>query len=128
MVRHVTNSGWPAATLAYAEITASLTRRIAPPRPAGIEVPNQLRVVVSDLGRLTMLDNVRWAASERPPQLAVHLEPDGPDAITLLVNDMAGGRNFTASFSAEMVSPTVIEHALERIAQDPVGILEEAEL
>lgn len=127
-VRQVIDSGWPAATLAYAEVTSWLTRRTEPPRSGLNEVPDRLRLVVSDLGRLAIDDKVTWANGQRHPQHAAYLEPDGPDAITLLVSEVAGGRTFTASFCTEMVEPGVIKRALNRMNTDPVGVLEAAHL
>ena len=128
MVRQVTDSGWPAAALGYAEFEGWLARRTEPAPPAGTEVANRLRLTVSDLGRLTMFDHVQWATGPRPPQIAAYLQPDGADASTLLVTELAGGRTFTASFCSEMIEPAVIEKALVRICADPVGVLQAARL
>jgi hypothetical protein len=127
-VRRVIDSGWPAATLAYGELASRLPRRPEPPQPRLIEVPDRVRLVLSDLGRPAIDDKVPWANGQRHPQLTAYLEPDGPDAITLLVSEVAGARTFTASFCTDMVEPEVIERALNRMSADPVGVLEAAHL
>ena len=122
LVRQIIESGWPIAILGMAEIR-SLVRRPRPAEePAVLEVPDRVRLSVSDIGRLAIFDGQRWTG-DRPPQLTAYLEPDGPDAVTLLVGELNGGRTLTASFCSAMVDPAVVERALERVRADPVALL-----
>ena len=124
LVRQVVESGWPLAILGMAEVKSLLRRRRSaePPGADGtVVVPDRLRLAVSDLGRLGMFDGVTWKTG-RPPRLSAFLEPDGADALTLLVDELAGGRTFTASFCSKMIEPAVVERALARMCDDPAGL------
>jgi hypothetical protein len=121
LVRQVIDSGWPLAILGMAE-AASLRPPRASETSDAVVVPDRLRLAVSDLGRLTPFDGLSWKPG-RPPQFTAYLEPDGPDALTLLVDELAGGRTFTASFCSEMIAPSVVSSALERMCHDPVGLV-----
>ena len=122
-IREVIESGWPIAILGMAELKAMIARGAEEPPAETLTVPDRLRVAVSDLGRLGMFDHTDWATGA-PPQVAAYLEPAGPDATSLLVSELAGGRTFTASFCGAMVEPAVIERALHRMCDDPVGTLQ----
>lgn len=122
LVRRVIDSGWPLAILGMAEVSSLVRRPPAQEESRAVVVPDRLRLAVSDLGRLTMFDGLTWRTG-RPPQFAAYLEPDGPDALTLLVDEMAGGRTFTASFCSKMIDPSVVESALARMCDDPVGLV-----
>lgn len=124
-VRSVVDSGWPIAILAMAELKSRITRTVVPTHPVTVTVPDRLRIAVSDLGRLGMFDDVTWGPGA-PPQVAAYLEPDGPDAASLLVSEIAGGRTFTASFCGGMVDSQVIARALDGMCDDPVGTLQTA--
>ncbi|WP_230621098.1 MULTISPECIES: hypothetical protein [Nocardiaceae] len=127
LMRQVIDSGWPIAILGMSQIKAAL-KRSAPAAHAStepsIEVNDRIRLAVSDLGKLTMFDDGLWIRDERPPRLAAFLEPDGPDGATLLVSEIDNGRTFTASFCDKMIDPAVIESALRRMCDDPVGTLQ----
>jgi hypothetical protein len=125
-IRDVIDSGWPIAILGMAELKSVLTRPKADAPPTTVTVPDRLRVAVSDLGRLGMFGETDWAPGA-PPQVAAYLEPAGPDAASLLVSELAGGRTFTASFCGAMVDPTVIARALDQMCDDPVGTLQTAQ-
>ncbi len=137
-MKQVIESGWPAVVLVLAEIKDAVTRwrsRWAKPpaqtltrsRRTVTEVPDRLRLAVSDLGKLRMFDHVEWASAGGPPQVTASLEPDGPDGVTMLVSELAGGRTYTASFCSEMVRPEVIQSALDRLCADPIGLLRNVE-
>ena len=96
-----------------------------PRGPSTVTVPDRLRVAVSDLGRLGMFGHTDWALGA-PPQVAAYLEPAGPDAASLLVSELAGGRTFTASFCGAMVDPAVVTRALDLMCDDPVATLQTA--
>ncbi|CAN5551644.1 hypothetical protein BH11ACT6_BH11ACT6_30060 [soil metagenome] len=126
ITREVIESGWPVAILAMAEIKARLPGRAQVPGEGvdGGVIGDRIRTAVSDVGRLRMYEQHPWVAGLRPPQLAAYLEPDGPDAVPLLVSELAGGQTFTASFCAETVEHSVIESAFDRMCSDPIGLLE----
>lgn len=124
LTRRVIDSGWPLAILGMAELTSALHRPQASEATDVVDVPDRLRLAVSDLGRLTAFDGVTWKPG-RPPQFSAYLEPDGPDALTLLADDLSGGRTFTASFCSEMIAPSVVSGALQRMCADPIGLLTE---
>ncbi len=121
-VRDVIDSGWPLAVLQVAELKAALRRGVPVGGATGADVPDRIRLSVSDLGRLSMFDNVRWS-SNRPPQVAAFLEPDGADAVTMLVSELAGGRTFTVSFCDQMIAPSIIDEALAEMCNAPVKTL-----
>ena len=124
-IRDVIDSGWPIAILGMAELKSSVARPGADERPPTVTVPDRLRVAVSDLGRLGMFGHTDWALGA-PPQVAAYLEPAGPDAASLLVSELAGGRTFTASFCGAMVDPAVVTRALDLMCDDPVATLQTA--
>jgi hypothetical protein len=127
VTREVIESGWPVAILAMAEVKARLPGRAVPPQgepEGGVEVGDRIRAAVSDVGRLRMYEPFPWAPGDRPPQLTAYLEPDGPDSVPLLVAELAGGQTFTASFCTQMVDPSVIESAVNRMCSDPIGLLQ----
>lgn len=136
-MRAVIESGWPVAILAMSGVQNTLGRLRSrakpespdtpevPPSamPSSVEVPDRVRLVVSDLGRLPMYDHLPWIDDERPRQMAASVEPDGPDGISVLVSDVQGGRTFTASFCSAMIDPDVVESALARMCTDPVALV-----
>lgn len=131
-MRAVIESGWPIAILGMSEVKDTLAsirgRADAPGTQAAAdrtltEVPDRLRLAVSDLGKLSMFGHVRWAQDGRPPQLAASLEPDGPDGVTMLISELEGGRTYTASFCSKFIGDAVIESALARLCSDPVALL-----
>nr|WP_296773577.1 hypothetical protein [Rhodococcus sp. (in: high G+C Gram-positive bacteria)] len=126
-MRDVIDSGWPIAILGMSELKDAIR-----PRTAGgasntqvVEVPNALRLAVSDLGKLPMFGHLKWAEDGRPPQVAASLEPDGPDGVTMLITEVGGGRTYTASYCNKFVDDEIIESALVRACTDPVGLLQD---
>ncbi|BBY26477.1 hypothetical protein GCM10023114_22780 [Mycolicibacterium sediminis] len=128
LVRRIFDSGWPIAVLLMAEAKARLGRGGTDPgsAPGLADAGGRIRLSISDLGRLPMFDHVEWVPGGRPPQLAAYLEPDGPDAVTLLVSELAGGRTFTATFCDAAVDAGLVEGALKRMCDDPLGTLPSA--
>lgn len=126
ITREIIESGWPVAILAMAEVKARIPGRAAPSgEPSdGVVVGDRIRAAVSDVGRLRMYEPHPWVPGDRPPQLSAYLEPDGPDAVPLLVSELAGGQTFTASFCTDMVEQSVIESAVNRMCSDPIGLLQ----
>ena len=126
ITRAVTDSGWPIAILGMSEIKARVPGRGVSGEDAedGVVVGDRIRAAVSDIGRTPFYDRHRWVEGAGPPQLAAYLPPDGPDAVPLLVTEVSGGLTFTASFCTQVVEPTVIEKALQRMTSDPIGLLE----
>lgn len=122
-VRAVTGSGWPVAILGLAEVRSRLRPGVEHPDDHVVEVPDRARLSVSDLGRLTMFDDVTWRAGHQPPSIVSYVEPDGPDAITMLVTELRGVRAFTVSFCSEFIAPDVVTAALHRMCSDPVALL-----
>jgi hypothetical protein len=122
-IRGVVDSGWPIAILGMAEVKSRLGRGGS--TAASTVASDRLRVAVSDLGRLGMFEHTDWV-SGGSPQLAAYLEPATPDAVSLLVSELAGGRTFTASFCGGVVEPALIGTALDRMCDDPVGTLRTA--
>lgn len=126
-MKQVIDSGWPVAILGMSEIKDKLLSwrsRPSTPEPGGVvDVPDRLRLAVSDLGKLRMFDHLAWANDGRPPQIAASLEPDGPDGVTMLIAEVAGGRTYTASFCDKMIDSAVVESALEQLCSDPLSLL-----
>ncbi|SNS78206.1 hypothetical protein [Rhodococcoides kyotonense] len=126
-MKQVIDSGWPVAILGMSEIKDKLlswrSRGDAPAGNAVIDVPDRVRLAVSDLGKLRMFDHLQWADDGRPPQIAASLEPDGPDGMTMLIAEVAGGRTYTASFCDRMIDSKVVESALENLCADPLSLL-----
>jgi hypothetical protein len=123
LVRRVYDSGWPLVVLLMAEAKSLIGRGETGLLPTTYDASGRIRLSVSDLGRLSTFDHVTWAPGERPPQLAAYLEPDGPDAVTLLISELAGGRTFTATFCSAVVEPDLVDAALTRMCSDPLGTL-----
>lgn len=128
-MRQVIDSGWPIAILGMSELKAAVTsRRGHTPTSEATqpitEVPDRLRLAVSDLGRLPMLDHLDWCDDGRPPQLAASLDPDGPDGVTMLISEVAGGRTYTASYCSKFVDEATVESALRRLCDDPLSLLQ----
>lgn len=128
ITRRVAESGWPLAVLVLAEAKAALRRGGSAPAgdqaEAGrYDAAGRIRPSVSDLGRLQMFDHVTWIDDGRPPQVLAYLEPDGPDAVTLLVSELDGVRTFTVTFCETVVDGDLIRAALERMCRDPIGLL-----
>lgn len=121
--RRVTDSGWPALTLAYAELTGRKARTVGPAYKPELGLPDRVRLIVSDLGKPTMFDHAPWVRDDRTPLVTAYLQPGGADAVTLLISEVHGARTFTASFYGAMVSPTVIGDALSLMSADPVALL-----
>jgi hypothetical protein len=122
-MRQAIDSGRPLARLIVAEAKARLARPTGPPASRHCDVPDRIRLTISDLGRLTIFDHLRWRTGAQPPQAAAYVEPDGPDAIDLEVTEIFGVRTFTASFCSKMIAQSVIETAFKRMCEDPVRIL-----
>ncbi|MEU3475018.1 hypothetical protein [Rhodococcus sp. NPDC006774] len=125
-MREVIESGWPIAVLAMSLLrdAASRVRPVARSQTDSVvEVPETLRLAVSDLGRVRVFDHLDWFDDGRPPQMAASLEPDGPDGCTMLIAEIAGGRTYTASFCSKMIDVAVIDSALQRMCEDPVALL-----
>ena len=97
---------------------------VRPPTEAQL-MPDRLRLVVSDMGRPAISEHVTWTGL-RPPQGGAFVDPDGPDAVTLLVSDLQGGRTFTAAYSSAMVSPAVMRDVVDSICANPVALLEDS--
>ncbi|KQU44379.1 hypothetical protein ASG84_13105 [Rhodococcus sp. Leaf278] len=129
-MREVIESGWPIAVLGMSHLrdVASRFRRSARTQNENsvVEVPDTLRLAVSDLGRVRVFDHLDWADDGRPRQMAASLEPDGPDGCTMLIAEIAGGRTYTASFCSKMVDAEVMDAALRRMCEDPVALLRDA--
>ncbi|MFI8565344.1 hypothetical protein ACIGGF_02130 [Rhodococcus sp. NPDC078407] len=129
-MREVIESGWPIAVLGMSQLrdVAARFRSSSPSRDAEsiVEVPETLRLAVSDLGRVRVFDHLDWSDDGRPPQMAASLEPDGADGCTLLIAEIAGGRTYTASFCSKMVRVEVMDAALRRMCEDPVALLRDS--
>lgn len=132
-MRAVIDSGWPIAILGMSELKDAVSsvrpgRKAAPSEATedtAVEVPDALRLAVSDLGKLPMFGHLEWVDDGRPPQVVASLEPDGPDGVTMLIAELAGGRTYTASYCSAVVDDAVIESALARLCSDPVGLLQD---
>lgn len=128
-MREVIESGWPIAVLGMSLLRDAASRirsSVRPQHTSVVEVPEKLRLAVSDLGRLRVFDHLEWADDGRPPQMAASLEPDGPDGCTMLIAEIAGGRTYTASFCSKMIDVAVMDSALQRMCEDPVALLHHA--
>lgn len=129
-MRAVIDSGWPIAVLGMSEIKDRIASVRARPGRSETGSPatagRRFRVAVSDLGRLPMFDHVEWSGESGPPQLAASLDPDGPDGSTMLISELGGGRTYTASFCRKFLEPDIIDAALHRLCNDPVGLLDNA--
>jgi hypothetical protein len=126
-MRAVIDSGWPIAILGMSELKDAISS-VKPDRSTAaendvVEVPTALRLAVSDLGKLPMFGHLKWAEDGRPPQVAASLEPDGPDGVTMLIAELAGGRTYTASYCNKFVDDAVVDAALARLCSDPVGLI-----
>ena len=79
-------------------------------------MPDRLRLSVSDLGRIGIFGDLPWDLAAASHHLFAYVEPDGPDAASMLVSEIDGSRSFTATFCSDFVGRPVIEAALEKKA------------
>ncbi|AFR50303.1 hypothetical protein [Gordonia sp. KTR9] len=125
-IRAVAESGWPAAILAAGELRMRL-RPSTPGEgtvPSRVEVPDRLRLSVSDLGRVGIFGDLPWEPASASHHLFAYVEPDGPDAASMLVSEIDGSRSFTTTFCSDFVGRPVIEAALDHLCEDPVSLLD----
>ncbi|WP_299571565.1 hypothetical protein [uncultured Williamsia sp.] len=128
-VRAATESAWPLAVLGINATRARL-RRGAPtqsvkPVPA-VRTSPHVRLSVSDIGRLPLYDGVVSPGTDSPPQLGAGIDPDGPEALTLLVSEVGGARTLSATFHSDVIDARAVHSALADICRDPVAVLEAA--
>lgn len=118
----------PFARLVIAEVKARLMggSMAADRRPGAddVDVPDRVRLTVSDLGRLRILEGLRWKTNAQLPSASAYVETDGPDAIDIEVTELLGAQSVTASFCSKMIPPSVIATAFKRMCDDPFGVLE----
>jgi hypothetical protein len=126
-MREAIESGRPLARLGVAELKARLGRPEVPAPAEQADVPDRVRLTVSDLGRLTVVENLHWKAKAQPPRVAAYVETDGPDAVDVEVTELLGGRTFTASYCSEMLASSTIEAAFKRMCDDPFAVLRSLE-
>lgn len=126
-IRAVAGSGWPAAILASAELRGLLPKSgagIEPEASDDVQVPDRLRLSVSDMGRIDMFDDVDWDPTAPSHHLYASLEPDGPDAATTFVSEIGGVRSLTTTFYRAFIDPALIEAAQQHLCDDPVSLFE----
>lgn len=127
-IRAVAESGWPAAILAAGELRARLrpsTSGAETAPPSRTDVPDRLRLSVSDLGRIGIFGDLPWEPASASHHLFAYVEPDGPDAASMLVSEIDGSRSFTTTFCSDFVGRPVIEAALDHLCEDPVSLLDQ---
>jgi hypothetical protein len=125
-MREVTDSGWPIVILGAAELKARLAGWRSKVPPPNVEVSDRVRLAFSDLGRPPMFADVTWVDNGRPPQVTAFVEPDGADAVTMLVIETEGFRTFTASFYDDILSVETVSAAVEHLCDDPISLLQGA--
>lgn len=128
-VRTATESAWPLAVLGISATRARLHRGTPTPtaEPADtVRRSPHVRLSVSDIGRLPIYDGVVPPTPATPPQLGAGIDPDGPEALTLLVSEVGGARTLSATFHADVIDARAVHSALVDIARDPVAVLETA--
>lgn len=128
-VRAATESAWPLAVLGISATRARL--RPGTPAPsaeptAAVRISPHVRLSVSDIGRLPLYDGVLSTGSGPLPQLGAGIDPDGPEALTLLVSEVGGARTLSATFHADVIDARAVHSALVDICRDPVAVLEAA--
>ncbi|MGU3293538.1 hypothetical protein [Williamsia sp. M5A3_1d] len=126
-VRAATESAWPLAVLGINATRARLQRG-TPDSGAGltatVRTSSRIRLSVSDIGRLPLFDGVLPGLSGALPQLGAGIDPDGPEALTLLVSEVGGARTLSATFHADVLAPAAVHAALVAICRDPIAVLE----
>lgn len=123
-VRRVTDACWPLARLGIGEVKTRPLRLKVAAAPTEFHVPDRIRLSISDVGKVPVHEDLAWVPGGRPPQASAYIEPDGPDAVALLVTEVLGTRTFTVSFCDRVVEPSVVDNALKRMCDDPVGLLQ----
>ncbi|QMT00692.1 hypothetical protein [Gordonia jinghuaiqii] len=124
-IRAVAESGWPAAILASGEVRERLRPSTTPAAAGSITVPDRLRLSVSDLGRVGIFGDLQWDSSAASHHLFAYVEPDGPDAASMLVSEIDGARSFTTTFCDAFIGRPEIEAALETLCEHPVSLLQQ---
>ncbi|MEH3156378.1 MAG: hypothetical protein PGN29_13905 [Gordonia paraffinivorans] len=128
-VRAATESAWPLAVLGINATRARLHRGIPDPAPESatpVRTSPHVRLSVSDIGRLPIFDGVVPPPPAAPPQLGAGIDPDGPEALTLLVSETGGARTLSATFHTDVIDARAVHAALVDISRDPVAVLETA--
>jgi hypothetical protein len=128
-VRSATESAWPLAVLGMNAARARLGRGTGDPAPAEVtpvRTSSRVRLSISDIGRLAIFDGVQPPAPAAPPQLGAGIDPDGPEALTLLVSETGGARTLSATFHTDVIDAAAVHAALAAICTDPVAVLEAA--
>ncbi|MFC7446465.1 hypothetical protein [Rhodococcus daqingensis] len=122
-VREVTESGWPIAAMGIGEVKSALRRPRSAAGAPVVTAQRRVRLAVSDMGRPAALEAVRWSDDGRPPVVIPYIDPDGPDAMTLCVLEVGGGRVVSASFHDSVIDRGRVQAALDRASADPVAVL-----
>ena len=128
-VRAATESAWPLAVLGISATRARLHRGTPTPDAESadaVRISPHVRLSVSDIGRLPLYDGVLPTGAGRLPQLGAGIDPDGPEALTLLVSEVGGARTLSATFHSDVIDPRAVHSALADICRDPVAVLEAA--
>ncbi|MGJ0117684.1 hypothetical protein ACQ7HM_00625 [Williamsia sp. MIQD14] len=126
-VRSATESAWPLAVLGVNATKARLHRGTPDPgadTAAAVRTSSRIRLSVSDIGRIPLYDGVLPGLSGPLPQLGAGIDPDGPEALTLLVSEVGGARTLSATFHADVLAPAAVHAALVDMCRDPVAALE----
>ena len=126
-VRAATESAWPLAVLGLNATRARLQR--GSPRPVDgsaspVRTSTRTRLSVSDIGRIPLYDGVLPDPPATQPQLGAGIDPDGPEALTLLVSEVGGARTFSATFHSDVLDLAAVHAALVDICRDPIAVLE----
>ncbi|MBJ7288654.1 hypothetical protein [Williamsia sp.] len=126
-VRAATGSAWPLAVLGVSAARARLrpgTAGHGGESATAVRTSSRIRLSISDIGRIPLFDGVISPSASQPPQLGAGIDPDGPEALTLLVSEIAGARTLSATFHADVLAPAAVHSALVDICRDPVAVLE----
>ena len=122
-IEHATEVGRPLAALAASAFGSRKLRPAAPPpSTAPVGVPAHLGY--SWFGRPMEIERLPWDAPPDERLITGSVDPGGPEQFGTLVFQVGGGLQFSVNFHANRHDPIVVRRAVERLASDPIAVLE----
>jgi hypothetical protein len=120
-LRECAASAVPLALMAAGSARALLRAGRDPITPPSRDVGALARVMYSDVGRITLLDDLPWRSEKERSNVAM-LDPGGPEGITVLNTRIGSTRNISISFHDNVFDRRVIERAADYL-KDPIQFL-----
>jgi hypothetical protein len=120
-LRELTVSAVPLAAMGVVATAALLRAGRKPATPSSREVGALASVMYTDVGHVTLLDDLPWRGHDERSYTAL-LEPAGPHSITVLNSRIGAARHISISFHDNVFDQRVIDGAAE-LLKDPIRLL-----